>query len=157
MHIYRVAAELGLLKLDYMDHALASRVDNERSQEETGRLRQLPRNTSEWGDWAAEIHESFVQKNRQWRGYRDLYAYKLVAQDNQGAWTVNNWPVRLTECACPDFDERKLPCKHIYAVALCSRIALPLSLSEYEEATARGEELFFHPWGKTCCKIFPTA
>jgi hypothetical protein len=59
MHIYRLAAELDLLQLDYMDHDLASRIDAEQSQKETMRLQELARDMSQW---AAEIHISFVQK-----------------------------------------------------------------------------------------------
>ena len=157
MHIYRLAAELGLLQLEYMDHDLASRIDSEQSQTETMRLQKLAQDVNQWGLWAAEIHASFVQKNRQWRGYRDVYDYKLVTQHPDGTWTVNNWCASLADCACPDFDERRLPCKQIYAVALSSNIHLPLSLAEYQTAMKRGEELFFHAWGEVRTKAQNTA
>jgi hypothetical protein len=70
---------------------------------------------------------------------------------------VNNWCASLADCACPDCDERRLPCKHIYAVALSSNIHLPLSLAEYQTAMKRGEELFFHAWGEVRTKAQNTA
>lgn len=58
MHIYRVAAELGLITLDHMDRGIAARVDTEEREKETKRLQLLLRDKSQWGDWAREIHEA---------------------------------------------------------------------------------------------------
>ncbi len=146
MHIYRVAAELRIIKLSYMDRALAGRINSEAVNVETSRLRALSRDEIQWGGWSTEVHDSFVQKNRQWRAYEDVQRHQLVERKGN-VWFVNGWPASLERCGCPDFDDRKLPCKHIYAVALSSDISLPLNSAEYALATEQGEELFFHPWG----------
>jgi hypothetical protein len=155
MHIYRLAAEVGLMKLDtYMDRALAERIDAESRREETERLQHLPRDLSQWGYWAAEIHESFIQKNRQWRAYVYVYTERLAEQRGND-WIINGWSASLEHCHCPDFAERRLPCKHMYGVATLSGIALPLSPERYAETVARGEELFFHLWGEARVKAHP--
>jgi SWIM zinc finger len=152
MHIYRVAAELGLLTLDHMDRALAERIDAESRIAETERLQALPRDRTIWGNWSSEIHESFVQKNRQWRGYVDVYGVEGLVERSGSGWLINGWSASVSQCHCPDFDERKLPCKHIYAVAILSEIRLPLSKQHFDEIWSRGDELFFHAWGEVSSK-----
>ena len=147
MHIYRVAAELGMVELKHMDRALAARINSEAVNAETKRLQAILRNEHQWGGWDMELHESFVQKNRQWRAYEDVHRNQLVEQKG-AVWFVNGWPASLERCGCPDFDDRNLPCKHIYAVALLSEISLPLAVTAYFSATERDQELFFHPWGQ---------
>ncbi|MFZ1218776.1 MAG: SWIM zinc finger family protein [Chthoniobacterales bacterium] len=154
MHIYRLAAELGLIQLEHMDHALANRLDLEAAAFETARLQHLPAEPMQWGRWSAEVHESFVQKNRQWRGYEDVFRHKVV-EHLGGRCFVNRWPVSLDRCGCPDFDERRLPCKHMYALAISSDILLPLTYSEYAAANKRDEEMFFHHWGAASTKRRP--
>ena len=151
MHIYRLAAELDLFELTYLDNATASRVEGELGRMETGRLQLLPKDTVQWGGWSSSLHDSFVQRNRQWRGYDDVFRFQLVERIDDG-WRVNGWPVSLSQCTCPDFAERKLPCKHIYSVAIAGGIALPLALSDYRETVERGEVLFFYMKGKTSVK-----
>jgi hypothetical protein len=152
MHIYRVAAELGLLTLGHMDRALAERIDTQSRIAETERLQALPLDKTNWGNWSSEIQESFVQKNRQWRGYVDVYVLERLVQRPSSGWLINGWSASLSQCHCPDFGERKLPCKHIYAVAILSDIQLPLSKQHFDEIWRRGDELFFHAWGEVSSK-----
>ena len=43
---------------------------------------------------------------------------KLCAQIRSSCKTDTVYSVSLTECTCPDFQQRKLPCKHMYKLAL---------------------------------------
>lgn len=56
---------------------------------------------------------------------------------------VHGYEVMLARCDCPDFAERRLPCKHIYALALSDGIDLPVAASEYHQARLEGKELLF--------------
>jgi hypothetical protein len=152
VHIYRVAAEVGLLTLDHMDWALTQRIDAESRIAETTRLQALPMDKTSWGNWSIEIHESFVQKIRQWRGYVDIYGVEGLVGRFTSGWLINGWSASLSQCPCPDFGERKLPCKHMYAVAILSDIQLPLSKQHFDEVWSRGDELFFHAWGEASTK-----
>ena len=73
MHIYRLAMELGLMDVRFADHAARRAEDRDRIAEqrdiETARLRALPRDPKRWGRWHAAVHESGLQRNRQYRAY----------------------------------------------------------------------------------------
>jgi hypothetical protein len=153
MHIYRLAAELGLLELTEMDRNLARVVDRERADGETQRLQSLLCSGDGWNYWPFEIHSSFVQLPRQWRAYQDAFVYKLV-QRSGGFFLVNGWPTSLRKCTCPDFSMRRLPCKHIYAVALMESIPLPLTREEFDTAVKADEELVFHHWRRVSSRRF---
>jgi hypothetical protein len=137
------------------------------SQEETGRLQRLPSDPIQWGGWASEIHASGIQRNRQYRGYaivrdeqgaicqvesgRTIQRYGVAldrCEFRNGVLTpyvfgIHGYRVALDRCECPDFLDRRLPCKHIYAAALASGIALPLSEAEYLTARNQGREIVF--------------
>ena len=147
MHIYRLAMELGLMDVRFADHATRRAEDRDRIAEqrdiETARLRALPRDPARWGRWDAAVHESGLQRNRQYRGYHLIEdgPGEIAAQGSE--WSVHGYPVSLEACACMDFVERQLPCKHIYALALCLRERLPLTRAEYRSARASGKDLVF--------------
>jgi predicted nucleic acid-binding Zn finger protein len=142
MHIYRLAMELGLIEAKYLDHAAQSSLGTQKRRAETDRLKQLEPDKSQWGNWNKIIHESGIQKNRQYRAYGIKYEEPNAIQKGE-PWTVHEYRVSLDHCDCPDFLERRLPCKHIYVVALESSIALPFSLHEYKAAREKGQELIF--------------
>jgi hypothetical protein len=91
---------------------------------ETQRLQRLPFDPTRWGRWATEVHSSGVQQNRQYRAYSIIYDEREVILEVEGRWTIHEYNVTLDRCECMDFRERILPCKHICAAALASKIAL---------------------------------
>jgi hypothetical protein len=44
---------------------------------------------------------------------------------------IHDYRVTLEECNCPDFQERKLPCKHIYCLAAITSISMPITYEIY--------------------------
>ena len=69
MHIYRVAIELGLIEPKYFGWQAEFVIAAKLSREETERLQKLTSDPSQWGGWAAEVHKSGIQLNRQYRAY----------------------------------------------------------------------------------------
>jgi len=134
MHIYRLAIEIGLIEAKYVDQNTQYRLFGAMAREEMERLRRLPFDVTEWGGWPLEIHESGMQKTRQYRGYAiklsELEAVRIV----EGGWVIHNYNVTLASCDCMDYRDRKLPCKHIYTAALVANITLPFTVAEYEIA-----------------------
>jgi hypothetical protein len=143
MHIYRLAIELGLIEAKYLDHQGRYAAAGISSHEETLRLQQLPFDTANWGGWASEIHKSGIQRNRQYRGYAIIHDEQDAISQLEVGWAIHGYNVTLDRCECMDFSDRKLPCKHIYAAALASKIILPLGEAEYETARQQGLEIVF--------------
>jgi hypothetical protein len=143
MHIYRLAIELGLIEAKYLDHDARFALVGVRSRLETERLQRLLLDSTQWGDWSSEIHASGIQRNRQYRAYLIIFAEQNSIRQSQTGWMVHDYNVRLNQCDCMDFCERRLPCKHIYAAALAAGISLPLSQSECESAREKGFEIVF--------------
>ena len=140
MHIYRLAIELGLIEAKYLDHRARFAAVGVLAQQETDRLQRLPRDLAQWGGWPCEVHTSGIQRNRRYRGYSTIRDEQAAICQAAAGWTIHGYSVALGGCGCPDFLERRLPCKHIYAAALASQIALPFSDAEYrgsKEAGAR--------------------
>jgi predicted nucleic acid-binding Zn finger protein len=146
MHIYRLAIELGLLEAKYLDsNARSKEAQNlfrQQDREETQRLQRLPTDLGEWGYWASEIHASGPQLNRQYRGYPIYYDERSVLKNANG-WRTRDYSLTLEHCECPDFSDRSLPCKHIYAVALACNIRLPFTYAEFDAARNRRLDLVF--------------
>ena len=131
MHIYRLAIELGLIEAKYLD----------RKAREIQRLQQLPRDPRQWGCWAAEVHAAGIQLIRQ---HKALFIYEVersVCKTANG-WLIHDYSVTLNLCECPDFSDRRLPCKHIYAAALASNISLPFTYTEFDAARNQKLEPF---------------
>jgi hypothetical protein len=143
MHIYRLAIELGLIEAKYLDHRSRFASASMSSREEAQRLQRLPLDATQWDDWTSEIHASGVQRNRQYRGYSIVRGEPGAVCQIERGWTIHGYSVALDRCECPDFLDRRLPCKHIYAAALASKIALPFSDSDYESARKQGLEIVF--------------
>lgn len=143
MRIYRLAIELGLIEAKYIGHRTRFALAGKQAKEETVRLQQLALDQAQWGGWSEEIHKSGIQRNRQYRAYGIVHAEPGAVQAMAGAWNIHGYQVNLKSCACMDFFDRKLPCKHIYAAALTSNIVLPLTYAEYEAARTNGIEIVF--------------
>lgn len=146
-HIYRLAMELGLLEPRYLDHeereAQRTRGLAERKRIEDDRLLSLAPDPKEWGGWPAAIHRSGLQINRQYRAYFIVEdEADFVHREGRG-WRVREYVVSPEACECGDFRDRRLPCKHIYAVSLKEGRALPLSRAEYVAARRQGLEIVF--------------
>ena len=146
MHIYRLAMELGLLEAKYEDHRarkaqLAHQIV-QKKQAETARLQSLLREHGAWGGWNNAVHKSGLQRNRQYRAYFILDDGDAVQEFKEG-WIIHNYRVTLYSCECHDFIDRKLPCKHVYASALASGIALPLTHEAFIAAKDQGLENVF--------------
>lgn len=146
-HIYRLAMELGLLSPHYLDHdareALRARGLGELKRCEDDRLQSLGRDPAAWGGWREAVHASGLQQNRQYRAYFMVDDEPDSLVQAGSVWRVREYTVSLSECECADFRDRRLPCKHIYAVALQSGIALALSRQSYNEARQQGREVVF--------------
>jgi predicted nucleic acid-binding Zn finger protein len=143
MHIYRLAIELGLVEAKYLDHRARFALAGTLSREETLRLQQLAPHPKHWGSWALDIHVSGVQRNRQYRGYLIHNDGHNAIHEAAGGWRIHDYSVTLDHCECPDYFDRKLPCKHIYAAALAFKISLPFTNADYEDARSRGLEIVF--------------
>ena len=143
MHIYRLAIEMGVIEAKYLDHRARFAAVGMLAQEETGRLKRLPRVPALWGSWASEVHASGFQRNRQYRGYSICRGEQGAICQADGGWTIHGYSVSLGGCGRPDFLDRRLPCKHIYAAALASQITLPFSDAEYESAKKQELEIVF--------------
>jgi hypothetical protein len=124
--------ELGLMEGKYIDRKaqLAQMSPEERRWVEINRLRNLQRDSSQWGGWNFKLHVASVQKDRQYRAYG-------LAEENQAIDTlarrgvIHGYQTALEHCSCPDFEERILPCKHIYCLALLLGMQLALSYEDY--------------------------
>ncbi|MDD5008188.1 MAG: SWIM zinc finger domain-containing protein [Syntrophorhabdaceae bacterium] len=143
MHIYRLAAEMGLLELKYDDARAREAKVVQQKQAETARLQGLPRDADKWGGWNAAIHESGIQKNRQFRAYLIQEEGTESVCRQEDAWVIHDHEVTLSECECEDFLDRQLPCKHIYAVALACGLELPLTETDVANAKSRGRDYVF--------------
>ncbi len=132
MHIYRLAIELGLIEAKYLDSRLRSVPAGVSSPEEILRFQQLPRDKSQWGSWACQIHTCGDQRNRQHRAYSIIHDEQDAIREIDGGWIIHGYSVTLQTCECVDFVDRRLPCKHIYAAALASKIILPFTYADYQ-------------------------
>ena len=143
MHIYRLAIELGLIEAKYLDRRARHALVPTLSREETQRLQQLAADPNQWGCWALEIHTSGTQLNRQYRAYSIYYDEHGSVCKTADGWLIHGYIANLHHCACPDFFDRNLPCKHIYAAALDSKISLPFTYADYEAARNQGLGIVF--------------
>src|SRR5882724_3108893 len=134
MHIYRLAIELHIIEAKYIDHNARQRLVGTLAREETQRLLRFPTDKTQWGGWASEIHHSGMQKTRQYRGYAISQGEDGAIRVMESGWFIHGYMVTLATCDCMHFREYKLPCKHIYAAALRSKVCLPFTFAEYEAA-----------------------
>jgi hypothetical protein len=138
MHIYRLAMELTLIEPKYLNHAARVALFGSVGREETGQLQQLTRDQSQWGGWPSAIHTARVQRDRQFRAREIVRGERDTIQPISGAWHIHDYTLTLSACECMDFRDRRLPCKHIYAAALVSSIALPFTETDYDAWISQG-------------------
>ncbi len=143
MHIYRIAMELGFIQAKYLDHLARRSLAVTLWREETQRLQRLVLDPKQWGGWASEIHASGIQHSRQYRAYFIYHDERDAVRKTADGWLIHDYIANLHHCACPDFLDRNLPCKHIYAAALDSKISLPFTYANYEAARNQGLEIVF--------------
>lgn len=67
-----------------------------------------------WGNWDSKIHSVYNQQKRQNR-IKDVVIEKI--NNEQQTATINGCSVTLGSCSCKDFQQRQIPCKHIYRLA----------------------------------------
>ena len=125
MHIYRLAIELGILGAKYMDNLDRFALSATLSSHETQRLQRLDRDPNQWGCWALDVHTSGVQRGRQYRAYRVYHEEHGEPRTTGGIYC--DFGATLDHCHCEDFLNRKLPCMHIYALALVSKLSVPFA------------------------------
>jgi predicted nucleic acid-binding Zn finger protein len=125
-HIYRLAAELGLFELKHEDYkSKIARLNNDNV------IRSLPRDPKHWGEWHPDVHLNSHQQARQERGYE-------IVTNNEEIY----YQTTLKACSCPDFQERKLPCKHIYALAIKRGLPIPMTKEKWQKNKQRMKESF---------------
>ena len=69
-----------------------------------------------WGGWDALIHNEPRQKDRKER-LHEIEPDEINLDRKNMRAIIRDYAVTLDSCTCPDFDERRLPCKHIYRLA----------------------------------------
>lgn len=85
----------------------------------------------EWNYWDKSIHESKEAVVRQGRAKNETFDFELNKNNKSAEFVGNDNPyyetlesenlyyyTSLKSCTCPDFTERKLPCKHMYKLAI---------------------------------------
>lgn len=91
-HMYRLAHELGFFRLDKIS-------------------------SKGWGGWPVTLHRESAQQDRLHRGAYEEMTLGSFSEDGKYL-RINHYRVSLSHCTCPDFEERKKPCKHIYRMAM---------------------------------------
>lgn len=75
----------------------------------------------DWNYWDYSIHSDKPQIDRQSRSITYPFTFKInnQAQTAQFSSTISTdyYDTTLSSCNCFDFQDRKLPCKHIYRLA----------------------------------------
>ncbi len=128
-HIYRLAMEMGLMEITHLDYRtkIAMMSSEEGKAYYISRLQKIGRDYTQWGGWDLKVHKSIQQKVRQYRAYNMIEEEKTTTPPQ----SIANYNTSLESCSCPDFQERKLPCKHIYRKALVENIELHESHDDY--------------------------
>ena len=70
-----------------------------------------------WRKWPKKLHDEPEQKKRAAKAiYDDIRVDRCVDSDQTGYYMVNVFQTSFSDCTCADFNKRKLPCKHMYAL-----------------------------------------
>lgn len=76
----------------------------------------------DWTDWDIDIHEEKAQTDRQGRSVHYPFTFTIDEDKEVGRFsstsTLPYYDTTLSSCTCFDFEERKLPCKHMYRLAV---------------------------------------
>jgi hypothetical protein len=124
MHIYRLAMDLGLVEVKHYDYKakISMMSSDEAKAYYLSQIQKIGRDYTQWGGWDMRVHASLQQKVRQHR------AYQILDGDSGNP---SKYTTTLESCSCPDFQERNLPCKHIYHSALLRKVELHITRSDY--------------------------
>lgn len=75
-----------------------------------------------WPEWDEHIHADDAQISRQSRSMSYPFNFKINKSKKTGTFSSTSdlpfYTTTLSECNCYDFQNRKLPCKHIYRLAV---------------------------------------
>ena len=76
----------------------------------------------EWSDWEYSTHCDKSQIDRQGRAMTYPFTFKINKDTETARFSSTSilpyYDTALSSCTCGDFEERKLPCKHIYRLAV---------------------------------------
>jgi len=135
VHIYRLAIELGMMEAKHVDSKMKweALTSEEKRAKEAEILRALPREDALWGGWNAKVHKHWTQTQRQHSAHEILERNDSVIDPVEKQGDISGYLTTLDSCTCPDHAERKLPCKHIYCLALSLGIVLHITPEQYRE------------------------
>ena len=75
-----------------------------------------------WLDWEYNVHSDEAQIARQGRAMTYPFSFKINKKNQTARFSSTSelpyYDTTLNSCDCFDFQERKLPCKHIYRLAV---------------------------------------
>lgn len=76
----------------------------------------------EWLFWDVSIHAGQAQIERQGRAMTYPFSFKINRSAQAGTFSSTSdlpfYSTTLSECNCYDFQNRHLPCKHMYRLAV---------------------------------------
>ena len=108
--------------------------------------------------WPSDLHADFNQVKRIVSAQEKKLARSVVSVSKHPARIViqgsgkDPYVATLTECTCPDFGHRHLPCKHIYRLAMELDL---LNLPHYNAAASgfsKERELEAYKIGRASCR-----
>lgn len=92
----------------------------------------------DWRDWQYSIHTDEAQIARQGRAMTYPFVFEIDEKNKTARFSSTTdlpyYDTSLTSCTCYDFAERKLPCKHIY------RLAVELGIIEIIRRTPKNHD-----------------
>ncbi len=94
----------------------------------------------QFGDWKGNFHDDFEQVKRIEAARSKKFRRSIISIDREnGRMQIQGsaaepYSTTLNECSCEDYSRRRLPCKHIYALAF--EMELMDGLPEYDKCAA---------------------
>ena len=107
------------------------------SIENYGRCRFL----KDWPCWDVSIHADQAQIERQGRAMTYPFSFKINRKKQTGIFSSTSdlpyYSTTLSECNCYDFQQRNLPCKHMYRLAVELGVIEIIKRSSFDKATVQ--------------------
>lgn len=76
----------------------------------------------DWSDWEYSVHSDDSQIIRQGRSMTYPFTFRVNKKAQTARFSSSSelpyYDTTLSSCTCGDFENRKLPCKHIYRLAV---------------------------------------
>lgn len=143
MHIYKLAIELGLMEISHIGYKTKMRMmtTEERKEFDNNEMRLLDSDPLQWGSWNEKIHKNSQQRDRQIRAHEINDGKQIVNKDKQTG-EINCYQTALNFCTCFDFEARKLPCKHIYCLAILLGIGIKVTEEDFKNYKQQFSENF---------------